>query len=1048
MAAAQRTPLRIYQARGADLGPVLDESGQLAAAWRSLIEKAASLGFGQVLVEADRAEDPRAASALVRAAARRRLALYLDCGKLGGATAQAGSDVLDPRAMRPVTTGESATTVDWAARAAAWRELGIGGLLLRGLENVPPDALRSQLGQVSDAAAGLDLLAWTPGLSRAAVRSLKGLGFSYVFSSFAWWDFRSAWLMDERYALEEVGSVLAFPVDPYRPGAVGVGVPDPQVRRRAAVRALWGAVATGAGWLAPMGFERYGLDGAPHDQLDLTEDVKAANRWLASASTDGLELVQLAGAGPGWTAALLRRTFSPRGKRLHLLLFNANLLAHAEVDWAALQARLPDGAQRVLRARGAGHPSLPASLPVRLEPGAAAILEMGSAPPVLGGAPRRRSLTAALAAPRVAIEAVSPVIEGGRFAVKRTPGEALRVQADIFMDGHDKLAADLLWRAADESSWTRIPMRLVDNDRWEAMCRPERIGMGWFAIEAWRDTFSTYVDELGKKSAAGLDVSVEVDEARDWVMNVLSAPGTDRQDDVRARAGEAAQRLPGLSTEDCLQWLQSPEAAALMRALDPREFASRSPEFPVRVERRVAQFGSWYELFPRSQSGDPGRHGTFDDVIVRLPAIREMGFDVLYFPPIHPIGRKNRKGRNNGLVAGPGDPGSPYAIGSEEGGHDAIHPELGTLDDFRRLVDEAARHGLEIALDFAVQCSPDHPWLREHPEWFAWRSDGSLRYAENPPKKYEDIVNVDFYARPGGRDAASGLWLALLDVVLFWVGQGVRIFRVDNPHTKPLPFWEWLISQVHARHPDVVFLSEAFTRPKMMYRLAKLGFSQSYTYFTWRETKAELTSYLEEISRPPVSDFFRPNFFVNTPDINPRHLHDSGRPGFLIRAALATTMAGSWGMYNGFELCEATPVPGKEEYLDSEKYEIRAWDWDRPGNIVAEIGMLNRIRRDNPALHCHTGIAFLRTDHDQVLAYTRFTPERDNVVLVVVNLDPHGAHGAHVELPLWDFGLPDDGVLGVEDLLYGHRFDWHGKMQYVYLEPDAPYRVWRIARRF
>ena len=387
---------------------------------------------------------------------------------------------------------------------------------------------------------------------------------------------------------------------------------------------------------------------------------------------------------------------------------------------------------------------------------------------------------------------------------------------------------------------------------------------------------------------------------------------------------------------------------------DGRSPAEHTPAIPLDVDRPQAGFASWYEMFPRSATDDPARHGTFVDVIARLPAIRAMGFDVLYFPPIHPIGTTNRKGRNNALRAEPDDVGSPYAIGGPEGGHDAIHPQLGTLDDFRALVAAAKDHGLEIALDFAIQCSPDHPWLREHPDWFRWRPDGSIRFAENPPKKYEDIVNPDFYAEA----AMPGLWLALRDVVQFWVDQGVRIFRVDNPHTKPLPFWHWMIADIRGRHPDVIFLAEAFTRPKLMYRLAKVGFTQSYTYFTWRNTKQEIIEYLTELNAPPVRDFFRPNFFVNTPDINPPFLQTSGRPGFLIRAALACTLSGLWGMYSGFELCEAAPLPGREEYLDSEKYQIRVRDFAAPGNIVGEITALNRIRRAHPALQSHLGVTF------------------------------------------------------------------------------------------
>ena len=435
------------------------------------------------------------------------------------------------------------------------------------------------------------------------------------------------------------------------------------------------------------------------------------------------------------------------------------------------------------------------------------------------------------------------------------------------------------------------------------------------------------------------------------------------------------------------------------------------------------------------------RHGTFDDVIGRLADIREMGFDVLYFPPIHPIGEKNRKGRNNSLTPAPGDFGSPYAIGSHEGGHDAIHPQLGTLDDFRRLVAAAQENGLEIALDFAIQCSPDHPWLREHPDWFKWRPDGSIKYAENPPKKYQDIVNVDFY----GGDP-SGLWTALRDIVLFWAEQGVRIFRVDNPHTKPLPFWQWMIADVRARYPDVIFLSEAFTRPKMMYRLAKIGFSQSYTYFTWRNSKQEFVDYLTELTTTEVREFFRPHFFVNTPDINPYFLQTSGRPGFLIRAALAATLSGLWGVYSGFELCEGEPLPGREEYLDSEKYEIRVRDHDAPGNIVAEIAALNRIRKAHPALHSHLGVTFYNAFNDSVLLYGKRAPDSADMILVAVSFDPHNVQEATFELPLWEWKLPDHGSLYVEDLMRGGGSIWTGKLQRVRLDPaDLPFAIWRVA---
>jgi starch synthase (maltosyl-transferring) len=481
--------------------------------------------------------------------------------------------------------------------------------------------------------------------------------------------------------------------------------------------------------------------------------------------------------------------------------------------------------------------------------------------------------------------------------------------------------------------------------------------------------------------------------------------------------------------------LTATETRRLVAEADERAFASRHAAIALDVERPQAEFASWYELFPRSL-------GTFDDVIKALPRVRDMGFDVLYFPPIHPIGTTNRKGRNNALKAGPNDPGSPYAIGGVEGGHDAIHPELGTPKDFRRLVAAAADHGLEIALDFAIQCSLDHPWLKEHPQWFRRRADGSIRYAENPPKKYEDIVNVDFYAE----GAVPDLWLALRDVILHWIGEGVHIFRVDNPHTKPLPFWEWMIADVRGRHPEAIFLSEAFTRPTMMYQLAKVGFSQSYTYFTWRNTKAELTGYLSELTTTDVVDYFRPNFFVNTPDINPFFLQTSGRGGFLIRAALAATLSGLWGVYSGFELCEGAALPGREEYLDSEKYEIRHRDFSAPGNIVAEISALNRLRKSQPALQSHLGLTFYNAFNDQVIVYGKMTAAREDMVLVAVSLDPHAVQEAAFEVPLWEWKLPDDGAVEVEDLMRGHRFVWQGKMQRLRLDPaDLPFAIWRIA---
>ncbi|SDP99179.1 alpha-1,4-glucan--maltose-1-phosphate maltosyltransferase [Ectopseudomonas guguanensis] len=648
-----------------------------------------------------------------------------------------------------------------------------------------------------------------------------------------------------------------------------------------------------------------------------------------------------------------------------------------------------------------------------------------------------QTVTHAIAQPRLAIEAVQPIVEGGRFASKCLCGRPLPVSAVIFSDGHEQLAADLLWRASGAASWQRAPMQALGNDRWSATLLIEQMGRGEFAIEAWLDVYASFRQELVKKLGAGVPVDLELQEGAQLVRRIAAQAPQQVQPELAAliERMEAAQ-----SQAEREAVLIDPAVNELMRRAEYRPHLLRTPNYPLDVERGLAEFASWYELFPRSL-GDERRHGTFADVHARVPEIARMGFDVLYFPPIHPIGRTHRKGPNNSLKAGPDDPGSPYAIGSEEGGHEAVHPQLGSLEDFRQLVRVAREHGLEVALDFAVQCSPDHPWLKQHPGWFSWRPDGSIRHAENPPKKYEDIVNVEFYAE----DAMPDLWLALRDVVLGWVEQGVTLFRVDNPHTKPMPFWEWLIADVRARHPEVIFLSEAFTRPAMMARLGKLGFSQSYTYFTWRNTKAELQAYFTELNQPPWRDCYRPNFFVNTPDINPFFLQRNGRPGFLIRAALATMGSGLWGMYSGFELCEAEPVPGKEEYFDSEKYQLRPRDYQGPGNINAEIARLNQIRRENPALQTHLGFQAYTAWNDNILYFGKRTADLSNFILVAISLDPHHAQEAHFELPLWELGLPDDADLHGEDLMNGHRWTWHGKVQWMRIEPwHLPFGIWRI----
>jgi starch synthase (maltosyl-transferring) len=599
-------------------------------------------------------------------------------------------------------------------------------------------------------------------------------------------------------------------------------------------------------------------------------------------------------------------------------------------------------------------------------------------------------------APRIVIENITPRVDGGPFAAKRIVGHAVTVEADVYIDGHDVLDVQLHWRPTDETAWRHVPMTHVGNDRWRASITPDRVGRWTYTIEACLDELATVRRALKLKKDAGVDFSVEATEEK-----YLAAKGMHRA------------------------------------------FIVRHDPLLLDVERTAAGFASWYELFPRSITVDPKKHGTFDDVIGALPRIRDMGFDVLYFPPIHPIGKSHRKGRNNTLTPDADDVGSVYAVGGPDGGHDALHSRLGTLDDFRRLVAAAHDHGLELAIDFAIQCSPDHPWLKQHPDWFRHRPDGTIKYAENPPKKYEDIVNVDFYAEGSIPD----LWLALRDVVLFWAKEGVRIFRVDNPHTKPLPFWHWMIADVRGRYPDAMFLSEAFTRPKMMYRLAKVGYSQSYSYFTWRNTKLELTEYLTELSTTKVAEFFRPNFFVNTPDINPIYLQSSGRAGFVIRAVLAATLSGLWGVYSGFEICEAAALPNREEYLDSEKYEIRVRDFDAPGNIVAEITTLNRIRKAQPALQSHLGVNFYNSSNDQVMAYGKTATGHDDMIFTIISLDPHEPQETSYEIPLWHWGLPDNGSLEVEDLMNGQRFTLNGKRQWLRLDPAAtPFTLWRIWR--
>ncbi len=640
----------------------------------------------------------------------------------------------------------------------------------------------------------------------------------------------------------------------------------------------------------------------------------------------------------------------------------------------------------------------------------------------------------------VIIEGVEPEVDAGRYPIKREVGDRLEVSADIFKEGHDELACVLRYRPVNAASWQESPMKPVGNDRWTGTFDLTQNTRYRYTIGAYVDLYASWQTEVTKKHEAGEPIASELLEGRTLVE-------------------ATARRVTGRDRERLKEWLDrwrpdEPAATQLEAALNPdlatllerhqerRAWTVYDRELEVVVDRGLARYGAWYEFFPRSQGTVPGRSATFKDCEARLPAIKAMGFDVVYLTPIHPIGRTNRKGKNNALVAGPDDPGSPYAIGNEAGGHDAIEPGLGTIDDFDRFQAATRALGMEVALDIAINCSPDHPYVASHPDWFARRPDGTIKYAENPPKKYQDIFNVDFYCEDW-----RGLWNEIKRVILFWIGHGVKIFRVDNPHTKPVAFWAWLIREVQARHSDVIFLSEAFTRPKMMKALAKAGFTQSYTYFTWRNFKQEITDYLLELSRSEMKEYFRPNFFTNTPDILPEILQHGGRPAFKFRLVLAATLSPAYGIYSGYELCENRALPGKEEYLDSEKYEFKVWDWDRPGNLVEYITTINRIRRENPALHELENLEFYEADNQHVLFYGKSTLDRRNTVLVTVNLNPFQTQDARLRIPIASLGIKPDEMYQLHNLITDQRDLVKGEWYTVRLDPQVePAAIYAVRR--
>lgn len=648
---------------------------------------------------------------------------------------------------------------------------------------------------------------------------------------------------------------------------------------------------------------------------------------------------------------------------------------------------------------------------------------------------------------RVSIRNVSPEIDCGRYPIKRVVNEEIKLSADIFGDGHDKVDAVLLYRKArkgrgKERKWIEKPMEFQGNDHWTTNFRLEEIGDYEYTLEAWVDHFTTWQEDLKKKLADKQDVRTDLLIGANMMEDALAVATVAQKKKLKTWI----ELLRNDSKETlAVSEVLSDGASRVMYETRNREKAFKYDKIlQIRVERQKALFSAWYEFFPRSASSEPGEHGTFKDCERVLPEVGKMGFDVVYFPPIHPIGRSHRKGVNNATEAQPGDPGSPWAIGAKEGGHKAIHPELGTMKDFTDLVAKAKDMGIEIALDFAIQCSPDHPYVKDHPQWFKWRPDGTVQYAENPPKKYQDVLPVNFETEDW-----ENLWEELKSIVEFWIEKGVTIFRVDNPHTKTFNFWEWLIGEINKKHDGIIFLAEAFTRPRVMEELAKIGFNQSYTYFTWRNTKEEFIEYVTQLTKTEMREYYRPNFWPNTPDILPISLENRDEPSFIIRLFLAGTLSSNYGIYGPlFEFGLNEAYPGKEEYIYSEKYEIKTWDWSRSTKIKDMISLLNRIRKENPALQSTWNIEFNETDNDQLICYTKIDQLTENKIMVVINMDPYHSHSGWVKVPLKDLEISEHESFSVHDLLTGASYIWQDEWNYVELHPQAiPAHILKIETR-
>jgi starch synthase (maltosyl-transferring) len=917
--------------------------------------------------------------------------------------------------------------------------LGIAGFRCDAAYKVPPPVWRALIDQARAVRPDVVFAAENLGAPMEDVLLLRDAGFDYLFNSAKWWDFRSDWLLEQYAAFRTIAPSIAFPeshdTDRLRT-ELGAALAPAALAARYVFRYAFAATFS-SGVMMPMGYEfgfEHKLDVVRTEAtsweqpaFDISADVANLNAMRTTIPALNEEGLQRGYAIDGDVVALVRHTND--GADVSVSVLNASAQART-VQAASIIA----DSERLIEFT----PGSRAGMPPQIEIGPYE-LRIFAAPRdrVAQDSPKKKKhKESARRAAVCVIEAITPNVEAGRFAAKRIDGERVVVEADVFREGHDAVAAVVRYRPEQAVFWFETAMHPIGNDRWAADFIAGPIGKMEYAVEAWPDTFETWHHDTSIKRAAGVAIAFEAIEGRALVAEALERATKDDRPLLQA----VLTRIDAAAPEDRIAVLLDHETRRLVRASPDRSFATRSESLPLTVDRSRARTGAWYEFFPRSQSSVPGRHGTFADAALQLRRIRALGFDVVYLPPVHPIGHAFRKGKNNSLEAGPDDPGSPWAIGNEDGGHCSIEPKLGTLADFDAFVAAANAEGLEVALDYALQCSSDHPYVREHPEWFTVRPDGSIKYAENPPKKYQDIVNFNWFGKH-----ASALWKELRDIVLFWIGHGVRIFRVDNPHTKPFAYWEWMIGEVKERHPGVIFLAEAFTRPKIMNELAKVGFTQSYTYFTWRNLKQELIDYVVELTTPPVADYYRPNFFANTPDILPPFLQTGGRPAFIIRLFLAATLSGAYGIYSGYEICENAALPGREEYDRSEKYELRYRDWDAPGNINAEIIAINGIRRSNPALQDWRNTRFLAADNDRVLFFEKRSGS--NTLLVAICLDPFAAAYVSLALPLDDLGIAYDESFRAENVLTGERFIWRGPFVAWYFEPTRnPAAIFRIER--